>query len=120
MTLVQSTVGTAKKPPDLRATFRYALRAQVVFVWHDQSGKRHEGQGVTRDLGHKGTYILALHGPPEGFAVELAIFLPVRTSEPRVLRMEAEAYVLRIDAAMGSSRAAGFAVAHRRLNLFAN
>ena len=120
ISLAASAFGTEHTPPDLRAAFRYALRARVLFTWYDQNGQRREGQGLTRDLGHKGTYVVAREGPPEGSAVELKIFLPLKADHTRALQIEAESYVVRVEVALGQTDSAGFAVAHNRLNLFAN
>jgi hypothetical protein len=120
MSLAAGAFATAQTFRDLRATIRYALRARVVFAWYDDSGQRHESQGLTRDLGHKGTYIVARERPPAGSAVELRIFLPLKADQTRALQIEAESYVVRVEPALGASDSAGFAVAHHRLNLFAN
>src|ERR1700722_11901899 len=116
------TVGS--KANDRRSALRHALHARAIFAWEDASGERRESRGHTRDLGQRGAFVLTEQCPPRGACVSLSIFLPVVGPETRIMRMEVEAQVLRINAksdnAKGTPDPSGFAVCHQRVNLFSS
>lgn len=115
---VTPSVSIPRSPQDRRGGIRYALHARVVFGWQDAGGNRKESRGHTRDVAQKGTYIVATECPPKGTAVSLTIFLPVNTAEKRTLRMDADGSVMRAERPAGAPFLNGFAVSHRRMNLF--
>jgi hypothetical protein len=107
-----------RSPQDRRGGLRYALHARVVFGWQDASGNRKESRGHTRDVAQKGTYIVATDCPPKGAVVSLSIFLPINAGDKRILRMDADGSVMRAERPAGQPFLNGFAVSHRRMNLF--
>jgi hypothetical protein len=109
-----------KPPQDRRLSLRYALHARVVFGWKDRLGEQKESRGKTRDVGQKGTYILATECPPAGAAVSLSIFLPLSTGEKRVMQIDADGNVLRAEHTSGPTELRGFAVGHKKVNLLGN
>lgn len=117
----QPTTTTPKpgqRPPDRRTGVRYALHARVVFGWRDAAGQQKESRGHTRDVAQKGTFVVSPDGPPKGAAVTLSIFLPVTAGEKRMLRMDADGSVMRAERPAGQPFLNGFAVSHKRMNLF--
>jgi hypothetical protein len=112
------------KANDRRSALRHALHVRAVFAWDDSSGQRRESRGYTRDVGQRGAFVMTEQCPPLGASVSLSIFLPVVGPETRVMRMEAEARVLRSDAKLGNLEGtpdgSGFAVCHQRVNLFSS
>lgn len=126
----QIFLGLKDESNERRVTLRYALRARVVFAWDDAGGTRHESRGHTRDVGQKGTFVLAEECPARGASVSLSIFLPVMGTESRVLRLEVAGHVLRSgkgavqaqdEGSLNESvAAAGFAVSHQRVDLFSS
>jgi hypothetical protein len=117
----QHAIATPRPPQtlqDRRAGVRYALHARVVFGWKDSSGRQKESRGHTRDVAQKGTFIVAPECPPKGAAVTLSIFLPVTAGERRMLRMDADGSVMRAERPSGQPFLNGFAVSHKRMNLF--
>jgi hypothetical protein len=117
----QHTIAMPKPPQqrqDRRGGIRYALHARVVFGWKDAAGQQKESRGHTRDVAQKGTFIVAPECPPKGTAVTLSIFLPVTAGEKRMLRMDADGSVIRAERPAGQPFLNGFAVSHRRMNLF--
>jgi hypothetical protein len=107
-----------RSPQDRRGGLRYALHARVVFDWQDASGNRKESRGHTRDVAQKGTYVVATECPPKGTAVSLSIFLPITPGDKRTIHMDAEGSVVRAERPAGQPFLNGFAVSHRRMNLF--
>jgi len=104
---------------DLRAVVRYALEARVVFTWTDDQGMQQKGLGWTRDISPKGVYVLALDCPPCRAQVTMSIYLPVPAQPSRVLSLEAEGPVLRVDPARDGG-CCGFSVGHERVKLCAS
>lgn len=107
-----------QRPQDRRAGIRYALHARVVFGWRDAAGQQKESRGHTRDVAQKGTFVVSPDCPPKGAAVTLSIFLPVTAGEKRMLRMDADGRVMRAERPAGQPFLNGFAVSHKRMNLF--
>jgi hypothetical protein len=105
-----------------RSSLRYPLRAEAVFGWDDEFGQHRERHGHTRDVGRVGAYIYASECPANGTWVALSVFLPASKGETGTLRIEAQGYVVRAEAAgegdAGAAAGAGFAVSHQRVNLF--
>jgi hypothetical protein len=112
------------KTADRRCALRHGLHARAIFAWDDANGQRRESRGHTRDVGQRGAFVLAEQCPPLGTTVSLSIFLPVTGAETRVMRMEAEARVVRSEGKASSSSGApgacGFAVSQQRVHLFSS
>jgi len=113
----QSRKSSATTANEHRSTVRYSLHAPVSFSWIDERGARLEAYGCTRDLGPKGTYVIASQCPPRGASVSMNIFLPVRSGTCSVQRVGVEGQVLKVDTADGRGRCSGFAVRHERVVL---
>jgi hypothetical protein len=106
-------------PKELRSTFRYALRAKVVFTWLDGLGHPHYGRGCTCDISPRGIYVIASGGPPTGTSVDISIYLPALLDESRLIRMEAEGLVVRVEPGEAES-SMGFSIQSQRMALCAN
>lgn len=105
---------------DARATVRYSLDAHVDFSWKDRGGAARREFGSTRDISHRGAFILAPVCPSAGASVLLKIRLPTLLGETRRLRMDTEGRVLRVEPAGNGQGGAGFAVASDRTALRAS
>jgi hypothetical protein len=106
---------------NMRATLRYALHTEVAFSWTGDDGSPKDGRGQTRDVSQKGAYVLASSYPPRGSAVKMSISLPPAIDTGRILRMEAQGRVVRVDMRRephGSVRF-GFAVSNEQVILCA-
>ena len=60
---------------DRRQARRYRLSAPTVFRWDVEGSRPRRGEGLSRDLGVAGAYILAPERPPLGADIELEIAL---------------------------------------------
>ena len=102
-----------------RSSLRYPLRAEAVFAWDDDQGQHRERHGHTRDVGRMGAYVFASECPANGTRVALSVFLPAAKGEG-TLRIEAHGCVVRAETAGDgdAGAGAGFAVSHKRVNLF--
>jgi hypothetical protein len=107
---------------NLRVTVRYALQARVVFQWSDEEGASKVGRGRTRNISQRGAYIEAPDPPPSGTQIAMSIYLPALGGEARVLRVEAEGRVMRVEPGQEteSGMASGFAVANHEVTLSSN
>jgi len=107
---------------NLRVAVRYALHARVVFQWSAEDGAHRVGRGRTRDISQKGAYIVAPESPPSGTRVAMSIYLPALGGEARVLRVDAEGRVTRVEPHQEteSGITSGFAVANHEVTLSAN
>jgi hypothetical protein len=102
---------------DSRASVRYSLDAEVTFHWRGPGGLQRQAFGYTRDISHKGEYVVARECPCQGTRVSVYIHLPQLVGEKRVLRIEAEGHVLRVEASGDRENEFGFAVSNDRVNL---
>lgn len=94
---------------DRRGATRYRMQLVVAFSWQDENGVVRGGQGRTRDINGRGSYIDSSEfTPPMGSYVEMNILLPYATPPKRVAELHAEGRVVRIDLAE-AERTAGFA-----------
>jgi hypothetical protein len=109
---------------DVRTTVRYMLHARVVFHWNDDEGFQRVGRGHTRDISHKGAYILSPESPPNGAHVSLNIYLPALAGDTRLLSLETQGQVLRVDLDLTREPADpagfGFAVSNHQVTLCSN
>jgi len=107
---------------DVRTTVRYMLHARVVFHWNDNEGFQKVGRGHTRDISQKGAYIVSPERPPNGAHVSLNIYLPALAGDTRLLSLETEGQVLRVDSVREPADPAGFgfAVSNHQVTLCTN
>ena len=103
----EDIVGGSSNPT--RKSMRYPVKAPVSFWWKDENGNRRQGAGTSRDVSETGTFVFALGCPPVGADIALRIFLVALPGATRILRMEVDGRVLRVEEATGSGRC-GFAV----------
>jgi hypothetical protein len=101
---------------DARRTVRYEIETRVIFSWSDTFGRPRESYGNTRDVSPKGAYVVSACCPPLGTPVKMCFFLPTLTGDPRIVQVQAQGRVLRIDAAGAKSRS-GFSVKNERTEL---
>lgn len=95
-----------------RKSMRYPLKVPVSFSWKDENGIEQKGEGSSRDVSETGTYVLASGCPPTGTDVELKLVVAARDA-PRVLNMEFEGRVLRVERHAAAQAECGFAVSSR-------
>jgi hypothetical protein len=100
-----------------RKHYRYQLGAPVMFFWKDARDTQHEGIGLTRDICVRGLFAFTASPPPLESEVKLKVFLPPGRSAVPPLRIQGRGRVVRVDAAPGGQRRAGFAVAGERFVL---
>jgi hypothetical protein len=112
----------AQQTLDVRTTVRYMLHARVVFHWNDNEGYQKVGRGHTRDISQKGAYIVSPERPPNGAHVSLNIYLPALAGDTRLLSLETEGQVLRVESGRESADPTGFgfAVSNHQVALCTN
>jgi hypothetical protein len=89
---------------------RFKTRAPVLCSWKDASITR-VAEGITRDIGVGGMYILGAHAPPAKFAVRCQVLLPALEAWPQPTEgtvAEVVGRVLRDETKTGTQE--GFAV----------
>ena len=109
-----SSLSTDGSSLDRRQAIRYPLPMPVTFLWNDIQGKPRQDQGLTRDIGLSGEFVLAGNCPAEGAPISLDILLPRAATAMRALRIQVEGTVVRVDHAESSARTTGFAVLNQR------
>ena len=92
-----------------RKSMRYPLRASVLFSWKDENGNQCQGEGTSRDISETGAFVLTLGCPPLGADVALRIVLAAPPDAMKMLRMEVDGWVLRVEQATAAG-SSGFAV----------
>lgn len=107
---------------DLRTMVRYLLHARVVFRWNDDDGSQKAGRGQTRNISQKGAYVVSPERPPKGAHIYMNIYLPPLPGDTRVLSIEAEGQVLRVESDTEADNSArwGFAVSNHQVTLSTN
>jgi hypothetical protein len=101
-----------------RLAVRYELRARVEFCWVDEKGASCHGLGRTRDISTKGAYVIGAVRPPKGTLVAMNIVIPLPGAAPRILRVQAEGQVVRVEPGGGRADAGGFSVENQRVTSF--
>jgi hypothetical protein len=96
-----------------REQTRFNVRAGVSFEWQDAEGVEHCGQGVTRDISTKGLFMFADCLPPVKVDVRLEVLFGSVDGTESHLQLEAEAVVLRVEAAANTGILGGFAVLNK-------
>ena len=100
-----------RKSLERRKHNRYRLGVPVKFFWKEARGTQHEGIGLTRDISVRALWAFTESPPPLESAVKLKVFLtPGRSAVPPVW-IQGQGRVVRVDAAHGGQRRAGFAFA---------
>lgn len=79
-----------------RKAKRYPLRVPVTFWWERGSGILQEAQGTTLDISHRGVFVLCDLAPLVGVHVELEVYLPSASGEPKSVRLHGEGKVVRV------------------------
>ena len=114
----RGTIGLSTSgPKDARKIVRYTLRAKAIFTWKDRAEVQSEGRGETRDISPKGAYIVSGRCPPRGAAVAITIYLPMLEGESRILSIEAEGRVTRVEPSSISGDFGGFSLLYNRVAL---
>jgi hypothetical protein len=107
----------AKGPElDLRRFSRYLVSGPATFTWREEKGQM-QGNGWTRDINHVGAYIHSASCPPPGTRMDLQILLPPLGKAGRILKVQMDAHVLRVDAKDARRESTGFAVRCAHMSL---
>jgi len=101
-----------------RLAVRYELRARVEFCWIDDQGVSRHGVGRTRDVSTRGAYVLGSAWPPKGTPVAMNIEIPFSPATARVLRVQTEGRVVRVDRPGSDGSDACFSVQNDRVTSF--
>jgi PilZ domain len=90
-----------------RRAVRFAVQAQVIYRWTDQSGRNQEGVGRTRNISISGVLVACSSPPSVGTPVGLEIHLPpLERNALQHLKLETKGKVTR---ATGIDQESGFA-----------
>jgi hypothetical protein len=89
---------------------RYPVETRVSFWWEDEDGNQRQGEGTSRDISETGAFVFAPGCPPVGADVKLRIFIVPAPHTTRVLNMEFEGQVLRVEQTTPGGGKSGFAV----------
>jgi hypothetical protein len=95
---------------EARKFMRYPIQERVSFWWKDENGNRRQDEGTSRDVSVKGIFVFALRCPPVGAEVRLRILILAPLDAPRILNMEFNGRVLRVDQTTPGGGKGGFAV----------
>jgi hypothetical protein len=94
-----------------RRRARFNISAPVVFRWKDRGGSYERGDGVTRDIGIGGMFIVTRGPfPPENATIRCEASLPSLDPNRRTWRLRVSGRVQRASAHAGRSELGGFAV----------
>jgi hypothetical protein len=110
--------GPGMRMVNQRLAVRYELRARVEFCWIDDQGISRHGVGRTRDVSTRGAYVLGSAWPPKGTPVAMNIEIPFSPATARVLRVQTEGRVVRVDRPGSDGSDAGFSVQNDRVTSF--
>ena len=87
-----------------------------MFTWQSPAGSL-QGEGITRDVSGKGTYIRTPTCPPKEVTVQMEVFLPPLEPAGKRLNVKTEGQVIRVDHPAPNEKLGGFAVLGRGLAL---
>ena len=90
-----------------RKSRRYLLSVPAFCWWRHADGETRVTQGTTRNLSHRGAFIISESLPSPGVHVEVDVYLPSVGLTPRSVQLHGEGTVLRVSQA-GSGQS-GFA-----------
>lgn len=82
---------------------RYLLQAPVAFCWMDAHGVTRHGEGRTHDVSTKGIRVFSSIALPLGTSVAMNIDIPLSRVDLRLLRVEIEGPVVRVEESTRSS-----------------
>lgn len=109
---------TSAAQKEHRRFVRYRLCLPVLFMWNDEKGRAHRGEGLSRDISIHGLYVWSDIQPPSERNLMVEVFLPgLRSSSEPPLCMETEARVMRVDERKSAKSSAGFALAGEQLTV---
>jgi hypothetical protein len=97
-----------------RKLSRYQISGPTTFTWTDGEIQR-QGNGWTRDLNYEGAYICSACCPPAGIRTNLEVFLPPFGKMGRILKLQMDAHVLRVETKPPALESIGFAVRCERV-----
>jgi hypothetical protein len=80
-----------------RTAVRYLLQAPVAFCWMDAHGVTRHGDGRTHDVSTKGIRVFSSVALPLGTSVAMNIDIPLSRADLRLLRVEIEGPVVRVE-----------------------
>lgn len=86
----------------------------MVFYWDATHGGYLQEEGITRDLGTDGEFVLAHACPDEGATISLEISLPRFPGGVRSLRMQLRGTVVRVEFMRSGDFETGFAVCNEQ------
>jgi hypothetical protein len=101
---------------NLRQFIRYDITGPARFTWNEGEGQRH-GDGWTRDINQVGAYIYSANCPPAGTRTDLQVVLPPLGKAGRILKVDMDAHVLRVETKYLEQESAGFAVRCVRITM---
>lgn len=64
-----------------RRSTRYPITGAIWFAWEAPDGQRHKSNGVSRNVGKEGAFVVCESVPPIGSPVELMVTLPTRSRD---------------------------------------
>jgi hypothetical protein len=101
-----------------RSHIRYRLDVPAIFSWESSQRSRLQGEGITRDIGLEGAFILTATCPPVQATIQLVVLLPPLTGARATIRIKGEARVLRVEPRREEGVIGGFAVLTDGFNLY--
>jgi hypothetical protein len=96
-----------------RGSSRYVLSLPVSYVWQGDDGQHH-GEGITRDIGTSGMFVVASLLPRQNAIVQAEVSLVTATGN---MKIESSGVVVRVEAGVGE-RLSGFGLQSSGLFLF--
>lgn len=92
-------IAAQSRTAEMRIGTRYPVRAEVVCIWEDVSGKHQEARGHTRDISRSGICVISRGSAPSLFAsVQVQASLPsIIRSKPHGWSLVAQGWVVRVE-----------------------
>src|SRR5262245_42457576 len=90
--------------------------APLKFLWKDQKGVRHRGEGIVHNISGGGLYVSTPDPPPVGAPVRFDVFFPYFLAGSRLV-LRTTAQVVRVDSSSQGEGLAGFGVVMRTYTL---
>lgn len=97
-----------KREVDRRRQHRYQLAALATFSWKETKGKKHRGEGYTRDVSKRGVFIVSDSCPPSHTKLRLDVILPPLKYDSAPVQMRGQGQVVRVEQGRTAKRK-GFA-----------
>ena len=105
---------------ELRAAWRYALRANLIFSFEGQGESCAKGEGRTRDMSTDGLFVYSKVLPPENAAVWLVVGFPPLYEGSAPVRIRVRGRVVRVETETAKSFLSGFAVSSESTSLLSS